>query len=182
MRDSLRILLFILLVFFGLQSFKSLLFGIESIIFVILPCIPLFFLFVCYFCIIYFEIKWKEEKSLFRKINIIFGGVILFILLLFSVRILLIEKATAVKEFRTAIGKEPFYQLKIKKNGWIKLEEWTILGNTVHYGTYAHKDSNYIFHFSKYEKNLENMPKTATTFGNYLIVNNQDTLIFENGN
>jgi len=180
MKSLFRILLFILICWFGYNAFKQTLAPQESGLFTGFQYLELIILVILSLVAIASDIvAYRSYPRLFQFYGSIAGLFLCTIIFLRLFTFNKIENLMTVYEFSSKAGAANVLSLHFKEHGYLRIEEFHRLGQNIYYGKYHHRGDTFIIAETNYEKLFQELPDTAVLQSGYLIVNKKDSFHLE---
>ncbi len=177
MKPLYRIILFILICWFGYHAFRQTLMaqqqglfgGFQHFYFIIL--IVLLIAAIASDTIAYRSYsKWFQFYSSIT--SVLLCALIFFRLITFNK----IEKSKIIFTASTKAGFQNALSIQFKEKGYLRIEEFSRLGQDIFYGRYYRNKDTIVVAQTNYDGIAQKLPFTGIMKGNLLIWNNNDTM------
>lgn len=176
-----RIILFILICWFGYNAFRQTLGPQQAGLLDVFQYFNLVVLIILLVVAIASDtMAYRSYSKLFQFyssiIGLLFCAVIFFRLISFHK----IENAKTKFTVSTSAGSQSILSIQFKENNYLRIEEFNKLGQDIYYGRYYQVHDSIVITQTNYEKFSTLLPYMGVLQGNLLIWNKNDTMEINN--
>ncbi|MES2849980.1 MAG: hypothetical protein V4685_13050 [Bacteroidota bacterium] len=180
MKPVYRIILFILICWFGYNAFRQTLEAQQSGLFNVFQHFNLIILVILSIAAIASDIvSYRSYSKLFQFYSSIVAVFICTIIFFRLYTFNKIERSMTLYEFSSKAGSENTLSLQFKENGYLRIEEFFRLGQNIYYGKYYRSNDSFVITQTNYERISQKLPGSAVWRSDYLIFNEKDTFHLE---